>query len=296
MLRKEKGFSKWWKDFSDHDLYRHPIASRVFTDLCLRDGDRRLTGTTVERLMAALQLSKPSVLKALRLLEQAGFIYREVDSECRNRNVIRLNFGSTARAESGKQDLPTEVNEIDQSGKKDLLGKRNLPSVNEIDQSGKRNLPSSDNEPEKAVNEIYQVGKRDLPTHLINSKELLQEYIVDETRAREGDFVEEFFSKREQIARLCRELGVSADELRRVAREVADDWELTGKRHDNRADALSHLLSTIRIKVKLKKQENNDTASKPTTRAEDVARLVHGAAATIARRESEGGPDTEPVW
>lgn len=25
-------------------------------------------------------------------------------------------------------------------------------------------------------------------------------------------------------------------------------------------------------------------------------RLVHGAAATIARRESQGGPDTEPVW
>lgn len=119
-------------------------------------------------------------------------------------------------------------------------------------------------------------------------------------RAQTNDdnaFFKRFFQKSNQanIEALLMSLGLQPNEqplLRSLAKEVINEWMMIDKHHANYTDWSQHLISTIRIKLK-----NNDTASKPTNdRAEDVARLVHGAAATIARRESEGAPDTEPVW
>ena len=71
------------------------------------------------------------------------------------------------------------------------------------------------------------------------------------------------------------------------------EWAFTKPKHNSETDEKSHLLSTIRIKIReQKKMKQNETAKQKFTgyeaqRQAEREQLTRGVAATIARRLAE---------
>lgn len=111
--------------------------------------------------------------------------------------------------------------------------------------------------------------------NIIIDKDIDKEYYVVDELTREK-FFNDFFSetRRSIIEALCMNNYTNEATLRRLAKEVLDDWQGTGEpTHRGLHEAQKHLLSQIRIKLGYERREQKQQGSRPTTanRAADKA-------------------------
>ena len=231
----------------------------VFEDLLLSaswqkdtiDGVEIVAGdvvTSVATLQDNTGLSKPTVIKALRILEDTGEITRRRVEKTTIIHITNFCFYQVKNFDRGKKILPD-------------TGKNILPtSVKSFNPSGKIILPTL--EDKKNIEEIYlQNARARTPAR----EELVKNALVDLA-----------------IEQGCMSLGVGADEYRELAKAVINDWEFADL--PDRDWSLDHLLRTMRIKLNIKKRNGNnqstgrtgDTSSAELAReyAEQMAALV----------------------
>lgn len=111
--------------------------------------------------------------------------------------------------------------------------------------------------------------------NIIIDKDIDKEYYVVDEMTRE-EFFNDFFSetRRPTIGALCMNNYTDEATLRRLAKEVLDDWQGTSEpKHRDLHDAQKHLLNQIRIKLGYERREQKQQASRPATanRAADKA-------------------------
>ena len=111
--------------------------------------------------------------------------------------------------------------------------------------------------------------------NIIIDKDIDKEYYVVDELTREN-FFNDFFSetRRSTIDALCMNNCTDEATLRRLAKEVLDDWQGTSEpKHRDLHDAQKHLLNQIRIKLGYERREQKQQASRPATanRAADKA-------------------------
>lgn len=111
--------------------------------------------------------------------------------------------------------------------------------------------------------------------NIIIDKDIDKEYYVVDEMTRE-EFFNDFFSetRRSTIDALCMNNYTDEATLRRLAKEVLDDWQGTSEpKHRDLHDAQKHLLNQIRIKLGYERREQKQQASRPATanRAADKA-------------------------
>lgn len=96
-------------------------------------------------------------------------------------------------------------------------------------------------------------------------------YVVDAIRREE--FFNIFFaeSRRKTIESLCINNHIDEATLRRLSKEVLDDWQATGEpKHRDLHEAQSHLLNQIRIKLSIERREQKTQPNRPTTTNRDA--------------------------
>lgn len=109
--------------------------------------------------------------------------------------------------------------------------------------------------------------------NLIIDKDI--DYLVVDELTRE-EFFNDFFSetRKSTIDALCRNNHTDETTLRRVAKEVLDDWQGTSEpKHRDLHEAQKHLLNQIRVKLGIERREQKPQPSRPATanRAADKA-------------------------
>ena len=103
-----------------------------------------------------------------------------------------------------------------------------------------------------------------------------QEYVeyvdkVDSERERthartHEEAYRQFFDEQIAAETLCMQEGIDLDTCKRLAKEVLNDWTLSGEKHDNVADARNHLLYHLRTKINIYKRNNRNNGSKTERR------------------------------
>lgn len=111
--------------------------------------------------------------------------------------------------------------------------------------------------------------------NIIIDKDIDKDYYVVELLRRE-EFFNDFFSetRRPTIDALCMNNNTDEATLRRLAKEVLDDWQGTSEpTHRDLHEAQKHLLNQIRIKLGYERRVQKQQASRPATanRAADKA-------------------------
>ena len=111
--------------------------------------------------------------------------------------------------------------------------------------------------------------------NIIIDKDIDKEYYVVDEMTRE-EFFNDFFSETRSptIDALCMNNYTDEATLRRLTKEVLDDWQGTSEpKHRDLHDAQKHLLNQIRIKLGYERREQKQQASRPATanRAADKA-------------------------
>lgn len=97
--------------------------------------------------------------------------------------------------------------------------------------------------------------------------------VVVEPRIFKGDFLKDFFSPNRQASldAICMNNRIDMDTLRRLAKEVTDEWEVIEvKPHSDKSSAFQHLVNQIRIK--LQSERRNGTTSTDMQRHDADAR------------------------
>ena len=115
--------------------------------------------------------------------------------------------------------------------------------------------------------------KRSKKRDLIIDKDI--DYLVVDELTRE-EFFNDFFSetRKSTIDALCMNNHTDESTLRRVAKEVLDDWQGTSEpKHRDLHEAQKHLLNQIRVKLGIERREQKPQPSRPATanRAADKA-------------------------
>ena len=86
---------------------------------------------------------------------------------------------------------------------------------------------------------------------------------------------DEFFKGQIYVENLCMQEGIGIDTCKALAREILNDWALTGESHESVQDARNHLLNLLRIKINIYKQSNgrkNNSASQGESKANPLSR------------------------
>ena len=78
----------------------------------------------------------------------------------------------------------------------------------------------------------------------------------------------QFFDEQIAAETLCMQERIDLDTCKRLAREVLNDWTLAGETHSSVADARSHLLYQLRVKIRIYKNNNRGNGTKTEQRAE----------------------------
>ena len=138
------GWIKIHRKMRQWQHYKNIYVRIVFEDLLLSatakpytfDGIKVSAGdavTSVATIQRNTGISKPIVIKALKALKESGEISHRLIGRI---SIYHVNKFCFYQLESGKRDLPNEA----------TSGKQDLPVlVNEVNQSGKRDLPHNKN-------------------------------------------------------------------------------------------------------------------------------------------------------
>lgn len=87
----------------------------------------------------------------------------------------------------------------------------------------------------------------------------------EDTRTHE-EVLEEFVGGQIYFEAFCKNEGIDPETCKRLAKEVINDWYLTGQTHTDNKDAKDHLLRHLRIKINIYKQKQKDNEETPTDR------------------------------
>ena len=102
--------------------------------------------------------------------------------------------------------------------------------------------------------------------------------------AREVDFLEEFFSKKNtyQLDVLCMQEHVDAPTLLAAAQEVIAEWKLRGEEKTDYKDAARHLINHLRRKFEAARRRAREEAAAPKSRTQARADLIAAARNNMA--------------
>lgn len=111
--------------------------------------------------------------------------------------------------------------------------------------------------------------------NLIIDKDIDKEYRVVDKLTRE-EFFNDFFNENRKmtIDAICMNNHTDEITLRRLAKEVLDDWQATSEPiHHDLHEAQKHMLNQIRIKLNIERREQKQQPNRPATanRAADKA-------------------------
>lgn len=109
--------------------------------------------------------------------------------------------------------------------------------------------------------------------------ETRQEYIYNNTvvgaRAREENFFQSLGLNTVEVSNACAKLGIAVPEFMAYAKQVASKWRNDGKVHESWHDYITHLINTIKIKIRSyeqsKKNNGNNGAAAGSTYEEREA-------------------------
>ena len=240
--------------------------------------NRGETIVSISMLQENTGLSRKTVIKALKTLEESGEIIREDIPGWYTKRTKIINFskyqgeGKTTK-KSGGIDTP-------------------LPTP-----------PDTPKKPESGV----QGGGINTPPPTPKQEEKEIKNNIEEEREKEKKrsleektWAKELLQSTHQIEVFCMQEHITPNDFEKYYFAVMNEWEMTGTTHTDRSDMKRHLLSTIRKKI----QSNGTNTNRKTyneQRQAEVNQLACGVAATIARRLKEdeertaGIREPEPV-
>lgn len=235
------GWIKIYRKMRQWQHYKTPSVRMVFEDLLLSatgiestyNGVALVAGDAVSSV-AILQrntgLSKPTIVKAIRVLTESGEITRRFEN---NVAIYHINSFCFYQLQGGKKDLPhTEKG-----------GKNILPQgVKQIDHSGKTILPhiriKEDNKENIVVADAHTHTHEDFMVDALN-----------DLRVEQG----------------CMAMRITTDEYRQLVIEVTNDWIY--RQLPDEEWTLTHLLAQMRIKHNINNRNNgNNTQSSSADR------------------------------
>jgi hypothetical protein len=258
------GWIKIYRKMRQWQHYKTPSVRMVFEDLLLSatgiestyNGVALVAGDAVSSV-AILQrntgLSKPTIVKAIRVLTESGEITRRFEN---NVAIYHINSFCFYQLQGGKKDLP-----LTEKGGKNILPQ----GVKQIDHSGKTILPHIRIKEDNKNNTVVV----DAHTHTHEA------FIAD---ALNGLRVEQG----------CMAMGVTPDEYRQLVTEVTNDW-IFRNIPDNEW-TLTHLLAQMRIKHNIINRNNGNNQGH---NLDPRAKLDIDAAKAMAALASEIGKPKE---
>ena len=195
--------------------YDNVFVKAVFIDLllsatakpCWSCGIRLTRGQTLRssrKIEEDNKISRPTVLRALRTLEDSGEIVREkISQKLVKTTIVNYSKYQDINFVSGKNETPQRL-------------PQRLP----------QGLPLTTS---KQDNNIVDVDKKHTHTH--------------------EELIKDLFSREITIEAFCKNEGITTDQCRKYAEAVVIEWQLTDENHNNRTQAIKHLLAQIRIKA-----------------------------------------------
>ena len=195
--------------------YDNVFVKAVFIDLllsatakpCWSCGIRLTRGQTLRssrKIEEDNKISRPTVLRALRTLEDSGEIVREkISQKLVKTTIVNYSKYQDINFVSGKNETPQRL-------------PQGLP----------QGLPLTTS---KQDNNIVDVDKKHTHTH--------------------EELIKDLFSRQITIEAFCKNEGITTDQCRKYAEAVVIEWQLTDENHNNRTQAIKHLLAQIRIKA-----------------------------------------------
>jgi hypothetical protein len=195
--------------------YDNVFVKAVFIDLllsatakpCWSCGIRLTRGQTLRssrKIEEDNKISRPTVLRALRTLEDSGEIVREkISQKLVKTTIVNYSKYQDINFVSGKNETPQRL-------------PQRLP----------QGLPLTTS---KQDNNIVDVDKKHTHTH--------------------EELIKDLFSRQITIEAFCKNEGITTDQCRKYAEAVVIEWQLTDENHNNRTQAIKHLLAQIRIKA-----------------------------------------------
>jgi len=263
------GWIKIYRKMRQWQHYKTPSVRMVFEDLLLSatgiestyNGVALVAGDAVSSV-AILQrntgLSKPTIVKAIRVLTESGEITRRFEN---NVAIYHINSFCFYQLQGGKKDLP-----LTEKGGKNILPQ----GVKQIDHSGKTILPHIRIKEDNKNNTVVV----DAHTHTHEA------FIAD---ALNGLRVEQG----------CMAMGVTPDEYRQLVTEVTNDW-IFRNIPDNEW-TLTHLLSQMRIKHNINKR-NNGNNPQSGQQIDPRVKLAQDAVKAMAALAEESRHPAQPTW
>ncbi len=121
------------------------------------------------------------------------------------------------------------------------------------DQQLTSNRPATDQQPTTTLEYVEYVDKVDSERERTHARTHEEAY-------------RQFFDEQIAAETLCMQEGIDLDTCKRLAKEVLNDWTLSGEKHDNVADARNHLLYHLRTKINIYKRNNRNNGSKTERR------------------------------
>jgi len=254
------GWIKIYRKMRQWQHYKTPSVRMVFEDLLLSatgiestyNGVALVAGDAVSSV-AILQrntgLSKPTIVKAIRVLTESGEITRRFEN---NVAIYHINSFCFYQLQGGKKDLPhTEKG-----------GKNILPhGVKQIDHSGKTILPH------------------------IRIKEDNKNNIVADTRTHTR---EEFIADALNGLRIeqgCMAMRITPEQYRELVTEVTNDWIF--RNIPDQEWTLTHLLAQMRIKHNINNRNNGQGIDDRTRRAVEAGAKAIAALAAKSGKPTE---------
>lgn len=162
------------------------------------------TFVTIDTLCNYTKLSRPTIIRILKLLEDSGEVTRKKVDQKHTKTIIRKY--------AQYQDFST------------FSGKADLP------QTLLQTLPQTLLKQErKERKELVDVENKNTHTH--------------------EELIKDLFSREITIEAFCKNEGITTDQCRKYAEAIVIEWQLTDENHNNRTQAIKHLLAQIRIKA-----------------------------------------------
>ena len=97
------------------------------------------------------------------------------------------------------------------------------------------------------------------------------------------EIFESFFESQITVEAFCMEEGIDIDTCKKLAREVINDWNLTGKTHENDTDAKEHLLNRLRKKIAILQKQNKNNNGRSTGNDKEVDNASSGEPNPLSR-------------
>jgi len=271
----EDGWIKLHRKMREWQHYQRPSVRLVFEELlfCANTKPGWFHGIKVNRGETVVSIasiceytgfSNKTVVEALKVLVETGEITRERCSTGIKTTI--LNFDKYQSNECVEASVVGSV-------------KNTLPN----DESVKITLATT------------------LPTTHEQEYKEYKENNHDDARAcaceEHSSLLSEFFGKQSQIETFCKNNNVTPEQLWLLAEEVINDWELAGTTHHDRDDMMRHLISTLRIKCRDRRNNGTDNYQKSNgdSRQAEREKLARGVAAVISRRLAKDKPHPSEV-